>query len=129
MTKTWPKVILDPVHNLIPFEDNPTDRLLLDLINAREFQRDQRSRWSGIGDHDAPESMIRMKRNQRSGWIGTGDQDGPEPSPEPRLTLMHDVEALDYRCRTDQVSETRCDKKYRAALLSGASSYDRNHES
>jgi len=39
------------------------------------------------------------------------------------------VKALDYRCRTDQVSETRCDKKYRAALLSGASSDDRNHES
>ena len=32
----------------------------------------------GMGDHDAPESAIRMDRNERSGSAGTGDQDGPE---------------------------------------------------
>ena len=39
MAGTWPKVIRDPVHELIPFEDTPCDRLLWDLINTREFQR------------------------------------------------------------------------------------------
>src|SRR5439155_4487067 len=34
----------------------------------------------GIGDHDAPESMIRIDRNERSGSAGTGDQDASEPS-------------------------------------------------
>lgn len=39
MSKLWPKVIRDPVHNIIPFERTPCDQLLLDLINTREFQR------------------------------------------------------------------------------------------
>ena len=30
----WPKIIRDPVHNVIRFENNPADRLLLDLINS-----------------------------------------------------------------------------------------------
>jgi len=34
----------------------------------------------GMGDHDAPESAIRIDRNERSGSAGTGDQDGPEPA-------------------------------------------------
>src|SRR5882724_568114 len=50
MAKTWPKVILDPVHNLIPFEDNQTDRLLLDLINTREFQRLRRIKQLGMSE-------------------------------------------------------------------------------
>ncbi|MFO0928919.1 MAG: hypothetical protein U0736_18175 [Gemmataceae bacterium] len=39
MSKSWPKVFRDPVHNLIAFDDTPADRLLLDLINTREMQR------------------------------------------------------------------------------------------
>ena len=35
MAGTWPKVIRDPVHELIPFEDHPCDRLLWDLINTQ----------------------------------------------------------------------------------------------
>src|SRR5262245_56531257 len=35
----------------------------------------------GMGDRDAPESVITMNRNGRSGWIGTRYQDRPEPSP------------------------------------------------
>lgn len=33
---SWPKIIRDPVHNLVIFEDTPCDRLLLDLINTQE---------------------------------------------------------------------------------------------
>ena len=39
MSRTWPKVFRDPIHNLIAFEDTPCDRLMLDLINSREVQR------------------------------------------------------------------------------------------
>lgn len=48
MAGSWPKVIRDPVHELIPFEDNPCDRLLWDLINTKEFQRLRRIKQLGV---------------------------------------------------------------------------------
>jgi hypothetical protein len=48
MGKTWPKLIRDPVHDIISFENNPWDRLLLDLINTREFQRLRRIKQLGM---------------------------------------------------------------------------------
>lgn len=48
MSDRWPKVIRDPVHNIIPFEDRPSDRLLLALINTREFQRLRRIKQLGV---------------------------------------------------------------------------------
>jgi HD superfamily phosphohydrolase len=48
MSSTWPKVFRDPVHNLIAFEDTPCDRLLLDLVNAREVQRLRRIKQMGL---------------------------------------------------------------------------------
>jgi HD superfamily phosphohydrolase len=48
--KTWPKIIRDPVHNIIPFENTPCDRLLLDLINTKEFQRLRRIKQLGFSE-------------------------------------------------------------------------------
>jgi hypothetical protein len=48
MSSSWPKVIRDPVHNIVPFDDTPCDRLLLDLINSREFQRLRRVKQLGV---------------------------------------------------------------------------------
>src|SRR5262245_47085066 len=48
MSTTWPKVFRDPIHNLIAFEDTPCDRLLLDLVNAREVQRLRRIKQMGL---------------------------------------------------------------------------------
>ena len=45
MNTSWPKVFRDPVHNLIPFEDTPCDRLLLDLQT-----HDARPEFSFLGD-------------------------------------------------------------------------------
>jgi uncharacterized protein len=50
MSSRWPKVIRDPVHDIIPFEDTPCDRLLLDLINTREFQRSRRIKQLGVSE-------------------------------------------------------------------------------
>jgi HD superfamily phosphohydrolase len=48
MSRTWPKVFCDPIHKLIAFDDNPCDRLLLDLINTREVQRLRRIKQLGL---------------------------------------------------------------------------------
>lgn len=50
MGKTWPKLIRDPVHDIISFEDNDCDRLLLDLINTGEFQRLRRIKQLGMSE-------------------------------------------------------------------------------
>ncbi len=50
MSKLWPKVIRDPVHNIISFEEAEWDRLLLDLINTREFQRLRRIKQLGMSE-------------------------------------------------------------------------------
>ena len=46
--KSWPKMIRDPVHNLIVFDDNRCDKLLLRLINTKEFQRLRRIKQLGF---------------------------------------------------------------------------------
>lgn len=48
MSGSWPKIIRDPIHDLIAFEDVPCDRLLLDLLNAREVQRLRRIKQLGL---------------------------------------------------------------------------------
>ena len=45
---SWPKIIRDPVHNIVPFEGNDCDKLLLDLINTKEFQRLRRIKQLGL---------------------------------------------------------------------------------
>ena len=50
MSGTWPKIIRDPVHNIISFEDNRCDRLLLELINSKEFQRLRRIKQLGMSE-------------------------------------------------------------------------------
>ncbi len=51
---SWPKIIRDPVHNLIAFEDTPCDQLLLRLINTREFQRLRRIKQLGFSQLTFP---------------------------------------------------------------------------
>ncbi|MFO7976731.1 MAG: HD domain-containing protein [Planctomycetota bacterium] len=54
MGKKWPKVIRDPVHNIVPFEDCACDRLLLELINAKELQRLRRIKQLGVSNFVFP---------------------------------------------------------------------------
>jgi uncharacterized protein YwgA len=50
MGRRWPKVIRDPVHNIIPFEDSPCDQLLLGLVNTREVQPLRRIKQLGMSE-------------------------------------------------------------------------------
>jgi HD superfamily phosphohydrolase len=54
MSDKWPKVIRDPVHNIVPFEDKKWDRLLLQLINTKEFQRLRRIKQLGVSNFVFP---------------------------------------------------------------------------
>ncbi len=50
MSNKWPKVIRDPVHDIVLFNDTPCDRLLIDLINTKEFQRLRRIKQLGMSE-------------------------------------------------------------------------------
>src|SRR5437870_2807095 len=41
----------------------------------------------GMGDHDAPESVIRIERKERSRSAGTSDQDASEPAVDDQFKL------------------------------------------
>lgn len=50
MANSWPRIIRDSIHNLIPFHDTPWDRLLLDLIDTKEVQRLRRIKQLGFSE-------------------------------------------------------------------------------
>jgi HD superfamily phosphohydrolase len=50
MSGSWPKIIRDPVHDIIPFQDTACDRLLLRLIETAEFQRLRRIKQLGMSE-------------------------------------------------------------------------------
>lgn len=54
MGNQWPKIIRDPIHNIVAFEDNPTDRLLFRLIDTPEFQRLRRIKQLGLSELTFP---------------------------------------------------------------------------
>jgi HD superfamily phosphohydrolase len=96
------KVFRDPIHNLIEFQDEPEDRLLLGLINTREMQRLRRIKQMGVSEQVFPGAdhsrfahslgvlhVARQFLAQLSRW-------GPPPPPELRAcvlcaALLHDV--------------------------------------
>ena len=50
MSKSWPKVLRDPIHDLILFYDKPWDRLLWALLDCKEVQRLRRIKQLGFSE-------------------------------------------------------------------------------
>jgi uncharacterized protein len=50
MSGSWPKIIRDPVHDIVAFQETPCDKLLLSLIETPEFQRLRRIKQLGMSE-------------------------------------------------------------------------------
>jgi uncharacterized protein len=102
MSGSWPKIIRDPVHDIIPFQETPCDKLLLRLIETAEFQRLRRIKQLGMSELVFPganhnrfaHSLGVMNMARR--FLRTLDREsGPLPE-EQRIavltaSLLHDV--------------------------------------
>jgi uncharacterized protein len=53
-TSPEPTLLYDSIHKLVPFENTDSDRLLLSLINTREFQRLRRIKQLGFSESVFP---------------------------------------------------------------------------
>src|SRR5438874_370480 len=105
MKKVWPKLIRDPVHEIISFEDNPWDRLLLDLINTAEFQRLRRIKQLGMSEMVFPGA----NHSRFAHAIG----------------VMHN--ARRFLTRIGQLMGNEIDEQQRTAVLAAALLHDLGH--
>jgi len=103
MAGSWPKIIRDPVHNIVPFDNNPCDRLLLSLINTKEFQRLRRIKQLGVShlvfpgaDHTRFAHSIGVMQIART-FLDRIERDSPSSIDEDQraivlvAALLHDV--------------------------------------
>ncbi len=133
MSENWPKVIRDPVHNIIPFENTPADRLLLDLINTREFQRLRRIKQLGVShlvfpgaDHTRFARSIGVMNTARmflARLIHVLGLDIGELQRTAVLaaSLLHDIGHGPFSHAFEKVTEEEHEKWTRAILLDPAS--------
>ena len=103
MGKTWPKLIRDPVHDIISFENNECDKLLLNLINTREFQRLRRIKQLGMSElvfpganHSRFAHSIGVMHNARKFIARIEQLTGQKVEPQQRTcvlaaALLHDI--------------------------------------
>ncbi len=103
MASPWPRILLDPIHKIIPFHDNETDHLLLRLINTREFQRLRRIKQLGMSElvfpganHTRFAHCIGVMHVTRMFVSRLEQLDGGNVTPQQRMllsvaALVHDV--------------------------------------
>jgi len=105
MPQKWPKIILDPIHRIIAFQNTPEERLLLDLINTREFQRLRRIKQLGMSDFVFPGS----NHSRLAHSIG----------------VMHTARLMFERLQS--LKDVKYEPQERVALLSAALLHDIGH--
>ncbi len=125
MSTKWPKVIRDPVHNIVPFEDSPCDRLLLELINTKEFQRLRRIKQLGVGDLVFPGAeqtrfahsigvmhIARMFLDRITGVLGRRINE-VERSAVLAASLLHDIGHGPFSHALEKITGERHEKRTR----------------
>jgi len=102
MSGSWPKIVRDPVHDIIPFHETPCDRLLLSLIETAEFQRLRRIKQLGMSElvfpganHSRFAHSLGVMNMARRFLLALERESGPLPE-EQRIavltaSLLHDV--------------------------------------
>jgi uncharacterized protein len=105
MSGSWPKIIRDPVHDIITFDDTPCDRLLLSLINTVEFQRLRRIKQLGMSELVFP-GANHSRFSHSIGVMST---------------------ARKFLDRVEKVSATRLQEQHRTAVLAAALLHDVGH--
>ena len=103
MSGSWPEIIRDPVHNIVPFEDNKCDRLLLHLINTKEFQRLRRIKQLGLSQlvfpgadhsrfvHSIGVMHVARRFFERVARICSGGMDKDQKTVVLAAALLHDL--------------------------------------
>lgn len=130
------KVIRDPVHDVIAFELNdPTDRLLFNLLNAAEFQRLRRIRQLGMAhltypgaDHSRYAHSLGVMETTRKFLSRLSKQ--VEISPEERrnclaASLLHDLGHGPYSHVFERVTGVKHERLTYRVILDGESEIHR----
>src|SRR5262245_13179216 len=105
MSDSWPRYLRDPIHNLITFQDDPADRLLLHLIDTPEVQRLRRIKQLGFSEQVFPGAN--HSRFAHS------------------LGVLHVTKK--FLTQFDQVTGERLEDSQRALLLAAALLHDIGH--
>ncbi len=105
MSSSWPKLIRDPVHDIISFENNDWDKLLLNLINTGEFQRLRRIKQLGMSELVFPGA----NHSRFAHSIG----------------VMHN--ARRFLARIEQLTQREVEPEHRTCVLAAALLHDIGH--
>lgn len=126
-----PTVIRDPVHDVIPFEPSDQDRLLLALINTREFQRLRRVKQLGMAEmvfpganHSRFAHSIGVMHNARR-FVEAVVKSGAPLDPDQQMAvaaaaLLHDVGHGPFSHAFEKVTRDKHEGRTREIILSDA---------
>lgn len=126
------KVIRDPVHNIIPFDDTRTGRLLLRLINTKEFQRLRRVKQLGVGHLVFPGAehtrfahsigvmhVARMFLDRITRVLGR-EIDEAQQTAVLAASLVHDIGHAPFSHAMENIIGERHEKRTREIILNDA---------
>ncbi len=123
MAKGWPKFIRDPIHGLMRFDSTDVDRLLLELIHCKEFQRLRRIKQLGFGDmvypgatHTRFAHSIGVMWNAKRFLRKLQELGSPEVKEEHRIivliaALLHDLGHGPFSHAFEKISGVRHEKQ------------------